>query len=56
MGTKDVIETVAGAAFALFVGWAALGLYGASVGSDDDLTRSFGAAVRWALGTEGGAE
>lgn len=58
MTAKEITLGAAGAAFALFCAWVALGLYGAAIGSDDDCTRSLGAAVRWVIGTEkeGGAE
>lgn len=52
MSKVEIMKTVGGAFLCAFLGWVALGLYGASIGSTDSCTESLGAAVRWALGTE----
>ena len=56
MNKAEIIKTIGGAAVAFAVGYFILGVYGASIGSDDECTRTVGAAVRLVLGTERGAE
>ena len=56
MSKAEILKTIGGAAVALAVGYFILGVYGASIGSDDECTRTVGAAVRLVLGTERGAE
>ena len=56
MSKAEIVKTIGGAAVAFAVGYFLLGVYGASIGSDDDCTRNVGEAVRLVLGTERGAE
>ena len=54
MSKAEIIKTIGGAAVAFAIGYFLLGVYGASIGSDDDCTRNVGAAVRLVLGTDRG--